>query len=187
MRGVVAAFPLPHFENFESRAVGSFPRFFADNGGSFELAANPTAVKDAVGGMHGQVLKQAVLRLAEGNAWTKNVQPMTMIGDGNWSSIETSVEVLLLLEAPPPATPTATATATEAAVTPDRPLDATAAAAVYAGVCQRVTGGGGQISNTATQALCLSLFANGSWVLGSGPWNGVHARCDKQNAFLVAI
>jgi hypothetical protein len=123
-----------------------------------------------VGGMHGQVLKQAVLRLAEGNAWTKNVQPMTMIGDGNWSSIETSVEVLLLLEAPPPAT--ATATATEAAVTPGRPLDATAAAAAYAGVCQRVTGGGGQISNTATQALCLSLFANGSWVLGSGPWNG---------------
>ena len=150
--GAVAPFPLPYSENFESRPLGSFPRYFADNGGSFELAPNPVREE----GVSAQVLKQAVQKLAVQNAWTKNVQPMTMIGDANWSTIETSVEVLL--EAP------ATAVAGSG--------DAAAAAAAYAGVCQRVTGGGGQISNTATQALCLSVFGNGSWVLGGGPWNG---------------
>jgi hypothetical protein len=145
------AFPLPYSDGFEARQLGSFGRFLADNGGSFELAPNPTLWGSA------QVLQQVVTVLAVHNAWTKNVQPITMIGDANWSTIETTVEVLLPAQygAYYPA-----AAATAAAATP------------YVGVCQRVTGGGGQISNTADQALCLCIFANGSWVLGSGRWAG---------------
>eukprot|EP01052_Picozoa_sp_SAG31_P002109 SAG31_NODE_71_length_28115_cov_4.128105_9_plen_1065_part_00 len=136
-----AQFPLPYSDDFESRQIGSFPQYFADNGGSFELASNPVTGS-------GKSLKQVVLRLAKNNAWTKNVQPITMIGDATWTSLATTVEVLL-----PPETPTTDI-----------------GAATYIGVCHRVTGGGGQISNSAAQALCLSVFANGSWVLGSGTW-----------------
>ena len=76
--------------------------------------------------------------LARHNAWTKNVQPLTVIGDANWSTVQTTVDVLL------PA-------AAEAGDDGRSPRGA-AAAAAYVGVCQRVTGGGGQISNTAAQA-----------------------------------
>jgi hypothetical protein len=143
---LVAPFPTPYSDGFESRPLGTFPQYFADNGGSFELALNP------VPGGSMQSLKQVVLQLAEHNAWTKNVQPITMIGDANWSTIATTVEVLL--------------PETSAGVEGVH-------GAAYVGVCHRVTGGGGQISNTAAQALCLTIFANGSWVLGSGTWNGV--------------
>ena len=135
------AFPLPYADDFEGRTIGSFPRYLADNGGSFEIAPDPLPSGggggSGSGGVgHGQVLKQAVAKLASGNAWTQNVAPVSVIGDGNWTDLAATVDVLLVA-----------ANTTQPVPQP-----------MYAGLCQRAVGGGGQMRSTASQALCLTVY-----------------------------
>lgn len=118
----------------------------ASNGGSWELGPDP-----ASGGIaaRGQVFNQVVTELARGNSWTTNVEPNTMIGDSNWTSVNTTVAVFL-----GPAGPGITANRS------------------YAGICHRVLGGGGQMAGRAGDALCLTLHSDRRWTVGAGPWAG---------------
>jgi galactosylceramidase len=84
-----APFPLPFAEDFESRTPGSFARFFADNGGTFEITKDPTSRSN------GQVLQQMVTRQAKNNLWTSNVLPITIFGGLNWTDVTVTVTVYL--------------------------------------------------------------------------------------------
>eukprot|EP00946_MAST-07B_sp_MAST-7B-sp1_P001804 g1804.t1 len=66
-----APFPLPYTENFENRSPSSFPKYFSDNGGSFEIAAEAK----------GAYLLQAVRRPPIRNRWVPDVEPITILGD----------------------------------------------------------------------------------------------------------
>ena len=95
-----APFPLPYSDDFERRAPPSFPKYFSDNGGSFEIAAETTygsivssstlpasssAVSStsspATSSVTNQYLLQAVRSPPIKNRWVTDVEPITVLGE----------------------------------------------------------------------------------------------------------
>ncbi|GMI51912.1 hypothetical protein ScalyP_jg5977 [Parmales sp. scaly parma] len=68
-------FSLPYKSDFEEFYNRSVPKYFADNGGSFELAPSSSS--------GGQVLFQAVLDPPVNNAWVPDCEPITVIGENS--------------------------------------------------------------------------------------------------------
>eukprot|EP00927_Polykrikos_kofoidii_P020275 TRINITY_DN19577_c0_g1_i1.p1 TRINITY_DN19577_c0_g1~~TRINITY_DN19577_c0_g1_i1.p1 ORF type:complete len:817 (+),score=109.67 TRINITY_DN19577_c0_g1_i1:87-2453(+) len=88
------AFPLPYADDFEMRKPPQVPKFFADNGGSFELAADPLRSGN-------QVLKQVVAPPPVRNAWVQDVEPISVLGNKAWgANLRVSVDVLYPMEGP---------------------------------------------------------------------------------------
>ena len=85
-----AAFPLPHADDFDGYAVDGQARFFADNGGSFQVAADPT---DPAG--KNLVVKQWAKHENGVNRWGSNVPPVSLIGNTSWADVTVSASVLL--------------------------------------------------------------------------------------------
>ena len=80
-------FPLPYKDSFDDRAVSSFPRYFDDQSGSFEIvaAADPN---------HGRVVRQAAPMKPV--AWCGDA-PFTfsVMGSHDWSALTAEIEVLI--------------------------------------------------------------------------------------------
>ena len=130
-------FSLPHVENFESRPVASIPKYFSDNGGSFEIAAEeglevrPAARFEAgsTGGGESisstnQYLRQMVHPPPIKNAWIVDQEAITLIGETTkmWSD---HIKIMFDMRLP------------------DSPAAAlSSAAAAAAGGCLHVQGGG---------------------------------------------
>ena len=96
-------FPLPHSDMFDDYPVDSEARFFADNGGSFQIAPAP---EPAVG--RGRVMKQWVCNENGVNRWVPNVPPISLIGNASWINISVAVDVRLgsgTSPSPPPPPP----------------------------------------------------------------------------------
>ena len=135
-----AAFKLPYSEDFEARRsppVG-FARFFADNGGSFELAVDETDASN-------RVLAQVVAEPPRNNAWVQDRSPITVIGETVNDSRAVSVAARVRV-----------------------PADAVNGGgqgddAVCAGVCARVQGGGG--AQCDTNGHCALLCRDDRWYL----------------------
>ena len=85
-----APFPLPYADSFEGYKADAEAKYFADNGGSFQVAAAP-----AGGARAGMVLKQWVKHENGVNRWARNVDPISLIGNASWSDVSVSVAVLL--------------------------------------------------------------------------------------------
>eukprot|EP01052_Picozoa_sp_SAG31_P007156 SAG31_NODE_337_length_17493_cov_5.855755_19_plen_792_part_00 len=85
-----AKFPLPYKDDFDSYTPSSEAKYFADNGGSFQIEPSPVD-----GGSGNMVMKQAVMNENGVNRWAPNVQPMTLIGDAGWSDVKVTVDVLI--------------------------------------------------------------------------------------------
>ena len=101
--------PPPYADDFEGgRGPPGVARYFSDNGGSFELRADPLAAAASTGtgsGSTNTVLAQAVDRAPTKNAWTPNVEPITVLGANTtaWSDgLAVAADVLVLALPPPP-------------------------------------------------------------------------------------
>lgn len=83
-------FPLPYADAFEGRRPPQPPKYFADNGGSFELIADPVR-------MGNQVLAQAVDIPPVRNRWEDDPKggPITVLGDKWRDDLNVSAEVML--------------------------------------------------------------------------------------------
>ena len=79
-----ADFPLPYRDDFESDLPGKMPKYFADQGGVFEVAERP-------GG--GRCIRQAASR--RGIDWIghPNPAPYTLIGSTQWRDYEVNCDV----------------------------------------------------------------------------------------------
>jgi galactosylceramidase len=80
-----ARFPMPYSENFASYAVGDAPKYFMDQKGTFEVAAD---------GRGGKCLQQVLP--AVGAEWMKRFKPYTIFGDHHWESYELSADVKIV-------------------------------------------------------------------------------------------
>jgi len=80
-------FPVPYSDTFDDRAVSSFPRYFDDQSGSFEIVA-------ATNTSHGHVIRQAAPMIPV--AWCGDA-PLTfsVIGSHAWRAITAEIEVLI--------------------------------------------------------------------------------------------
>ena len=81
------AFPLPYSDSFDGYAVDSEARYFADNGGSFQIAASPVGT--------GMVMKQWAKQENGVNRWGGNVEPVSLIGNASWTDVEVTVSVMI--------------------------------------------------------------------------------------------
>jgi galactosylceramidase len=81
-----AAFPSPYTDDFESSAVGAYARYFADQGGVFEVTRRPDG--------RGRCLRQMITR--KGIDWNAHPtpQPFTIIGSSEWRNCEVRCDVL---------------------------------------------------------------------------------------------
>jgi Glycosyl hydrolase family 59/F5/8 type C domain len=79
--------PLPFKEDFEKVAVNRSPRFFADQGGGFEVAKRPDG--------QGQCLRQVVFRRGVDWMLRVNPDPYTVVGSSRWTNYEMSCDVLI--------------------------------------------------------------------------------------------
>ena len=79
-----ADFPMPYQDDFEDSSAGQVPKYFADQGGVFEVADRPDG---------GKCLRQTVAR--RGIDWNchPNPDPYTMIGSTQWRDYEVSCDV----------------------------------------------------------------------------------------------
>ena len=75
-------FPFPYEDNFDNYTVDNQAHYFADDGGCF-LIANAPEGPDA--SSRGLVLQQFVINQAGVNAWVPDTQPITMLGNPNWT------------------------------------------------------------------------------------------------------
>jgi galactosylceramidase len=80
-----ARFPMPYAENFASYAVGDAPKYFMDQKGNFEVAAD---------GRGGKCLQQILPGV--GTEWMKRVKPYTIFGDNHWDNYELSADVKIV-------------------------------------------------------------------------------------------
>lgn len=88
-------FMLPYSDNFDSYKVDSEARYFADNGGSFQIAAAPSLSLARGGSRSGMVMKQWVTNENGVNRWAGNVPPISLIGNASWADVTVSVDVLV--------------------------------------------------------------------------------------------
>jgi galactosylceramidase len=80
-----ARFPMPYAENFANYAVGDAPKYFMDQKGTFEVAAD---------GRGGKCLQQILP--ADGAEWMKRFKPYTIFGDNHWDNYEFSADVKIV-------------------------------------------------------------------------------------------
>ena len=80
-------FPLPHKDDFDRTAPGKMPRYFADQGGIFEVA------KRADG--PGNCLRQCVDRKGIEWAFHPTPEPFTVIGASDWDNYEVACDVMV--------------------------------------------------------------------------------------------
>ena len=101
-----SAFPLPHSDDFDGYPVDAQAKYFADNGGSFQVASAPAhAAFDGSGKGRGMVMKQWVVHENGVNRWGRNVNPITVIGNSSWVNVTATVDVLIGAGSPPPPPP----------------------------------------------------------------------------------
>jgi hypothetical protein len=74
-------FPLPYRDDFEAYTTGATPKYLCDQGGAFEVSANP-------GG--GMWLRQQILR--QGIDWSEASFAYTLTGDEQWNDMEVSAD-----------------------------------------------------------------------------------------------
>jgi Glycosyl hydrolase family 59/Galactocerebrosidase, C-terminal lectin domain/F5/8 type C domain len=79
-------FPIPYRDNFDGYAPGGMAKYFADQGGTFEVAKRPEG---------GNCLRQTVTR--RGVDWDHypTPEPYTMIGSPSWRNYEVSCDALI--------------------------------------------------------------------------------------------
>jgi galactosylceramidase len=82
-----APFPFPYTDDFEQTRVGKLPRYFADQGGVFELAKRSDG--------KGHCLRQTIT--LRGIDWNPHPtpEPYTMLGSSQWRNYEASCDVLV--------------------------------------------------------------------------------------------
>lgn len=71
-------FPLPFVDDFESYTLGSTPKYFSDQAGTFEVGQHSNGA--------GKSLKQIVA--VEGLAWNPQFTPFTIIGENTWTDYQ---------------------------------------------------------------------------------------------------
>ena len=81
-----AMLALPYIEDFQKYDVGTTPKFFSDQNGTFEVAP-------ATGGRQGKCLRQMVT--AKPVCWGRDADPATLIGDPLWKNYRASCDALL--------------------------------------------------------------------------------------------
>eukprot|EP00930_Biecheleria_cincta_P069448 TRINITY_DN57192_c0_g1_i1.p1 TRINITY_DN57192_c0_g1~~TRINITY_DN57192_c0_g1_i1.p1 ORF type:complete len:994 (-),score=87.43 TRINITY_DN57192_c0_g1_i1:128-3109(-) len=86
--GEPSEFPIPYADNFDEYPLDASPRYFADYGGSFQVAKDPTEPTN-------RVLKQWVTRQSGANEWTDDSAPMTLVGSKNVRDVALSTEVYI--------------------------------------------------------------------------------------------
>jgi galactosylceramidase len=69
-----APFPFPYADDFDSYSVDAEAAYFADDGGSFLIAAAPAGEDE-----RGMVLQQFVINQAGVNAWVPDTPPITVL------------------------------------------------------------------------------------------------------------
>ena len=77
-------FPLPYADDFEAGAVGKQARYFADQGGVFEVCRRPDGA--------GQALRQVVAGRNIDWPGHPTPEPYTLIGSPNWSNYQVSCD-----------------------------------------------------------------------------------------------
>ncbi len=82
---VAVSIPMPYKEDFESYAVGTVPRYFSPQAGTFEVANR----NDGQGQCLAQVLPQ------KGIEWTGEFSPYSLMGDSTWTDYDVSTDVWL--------------------------------------------------------------------------------------------
>jgi len=82
-------FPFPFPEDFESQPLYRAAAFFADQGGAFEVVEAPAAAADRSDLQTTRVLEQQVTTPPIG--WGPATQPMTLLGDVNWTDLAVNV------------------------------------------------------------------------------------------------
>lgn len=95
-----APFALPYADNFDSYASDGLARFFADDGGSFQVANSPDNNVT-----RGRVYKQWVPVEAGVNGWGQDTDPVSYIGNPEWTDVKLQVDVWLEPSLPPPQPP----------------------------------------------------------------------------------
>jgi len=78
------SFPETYSDNFENYGVGTTPKYFSDQHGTFEIARLPG---------EGKSLRQ-VIPMA-GTKWFYSESPFTLVGDMNWENYAVSVDALI--------------------------------------------------------------------------------------------
>lgn len=126
-----SVFPLPYSDKFENRAPSTFPRYFSDNGGSFEIAG---------GENDNQYLLQSVPSPPIQNAWLLDVEPITILGDNtsDWDMVRVYVSVRI----------------------PVHSVDTfrqNPSHRVYAGACLHVQGGGYTMAYAGFRGHCMQV------------------------------
>ena len=101
--GTDTPFPTKLVDDFDQYPVDAEARFFADNGGSFQVAKDP-------GNSSNMVLKQWVEHENGVNRWGRNVPPISLLGNNSWNDLTVGVDVQLHPgpPLPPPPLPTTT-------------------------------------------------------------------------------
>ena len=79
------AFALPYADSFDGYKNDSYPRYLADQGGSF------TVLNDVPGEAAGGVLRQMTPVNSVENSWGLNSDPISLIGDLSWENTAVSV------------------------------------------------------------------------------------------------
>lgn len=127
--GVYRPFPFPWNDTYDSGEVNRMAKYHADNGGAFEIRADPSG--------SGKHLFQASPRYPAGTQWAGNFDPITSIGATDWSNYRVAAKVMLMAPAPKYALgdtlipfPTKTGMLTDKTADP-------ISKGVYAGVCVR--------------------------------------------------
>ncbi|MEI8122621.1 MAG: discoidin domain-containing protein [bacterium] len=81
-----AMLALPYIEDFQQYNIGTTPKYFSDQHGTFEVA-------QATGGRQGKCLRQMVT--TKPIYWNSDADPATLIGDPLWKNYRVSSDVLL--------------------------------------------------------------------------------------------
>lgn len=89
-------FPSSLTEDFQSYPIDGLAKYFADNGGSFQVAADPHDPTN-------MVYKQWVRAENGVNRWGRNVPPVSLLGNTTWASATATVSVKFDSSTPPPA------------------------------------------------------------------------------------
>ena len=176
-------FLLPYDDDFEERKVASVPKYFSDNGGSFEISSDNDNIKE------NQYLRQMVIRPPIKNAWIPDALAITVIGESTqlWSD-GVVVEVSIRLVSSP------------------RTIPFYNNSSMFGGVCLHVSGGGyNKPDNPHNQKLghCLVIRDHGDenyfWelqemkkIIASGPitnnmnslWNKIKLSSKGNNIFV---
>lgn len=83
-----APFPAAQSDDFDATPLAQPARFFADNGGSFEIVADPSGSNAS-----NRVLAQTVTKPAGKNQWVLDMEPITLTANGEVCDHELNVDV----------------------------------------------------------------------------------------------